>query len=375
MRYIEEFVRADLKKKMVFVGGPRQCGKTTLAKRILSEVGGRYFTWDLDEDRKSILKKNWSEAEPLLVFDELHKFFRWKNWIKGIFDTQHDRHQLLVTGSARLDVFRRGGDSLLGRYHYWRLHPFTLDERPPKMTVGEAFARLLSVGGFPEPFLTNEARFAKRWRRDREDRVLRDDLRDLEHVREISAIALLVASLRQRVGGLVVMGNIAQDLQVSPNSVKHWLTLLERMYLVFAVPPYTQGVPRAIQKPPKVYFFDNGDVEGDDGARFENLVATHLLKWIHFLEDHEGDRWALHYLRDKEGREVDFAITKNRKLVALVEAKLSDAEPSKSLKYFAERLKPQLAMQIVADVKKPTLRSGIVVEGIAALTRNFLAAL
>ena len=375
MRYIEASVRSDLTKKMVFVGGPRQCGKTTLAKRILADIGGRYFTWDLDEDRNAILKKDWSESEPLLVFDELHKFFRWKNWIKGIFDTQHEQHQLLVTGSARLDVFRRGGDSLLGRYHYWRLHPFTLDERPAKMGVGEAFARLLSMGGFPEPFLTNDARFAKRWRRDREDRVLRDDLRDLEHVREISAITLLVASLRQRVGGLVVVGNIAQDLQVSPNSVKHWITLLERMYLVFVVPPFTQGVPRAIQKPPKVYFFDNGDIEGDEGARFENLVATHLLKWLHWLEDHEGDRWALHYLRDKEGREVDFAITKNRTLVALVEAKLTDAEPSKSLKYYAERLRPKLAIQIVADVKKSTKKLGIAIEGINALTQNFLAAL
>jgi uncharacterized protein len=373
VRHLQPFISEDLKRKMVFVAGPRQCGKTTLAKAILSQQQGRYYNWGDDDDRRSILKKNWDDDQQLLVFDELHKFARWKNWIKGVFDTQGEHHQILVTGSARLHVYRRGGDSLLGRYHHWRLHPFTIDERPMDMPLGAAFDRLLAVGGFPEPFLSGNLRAAKRWRRDREDRVLRDDLRELENVQKISPISLLVSSLKERVGSLIVANNLAGDLQVSPTSVKHWLTLLENMYLLFVVPPYTNGVPRAIQKPPKVYFFDNADVIGSDAVKFKNLVATHLLKWIHFLEDSDGDRYALHHLRDKEGHEVDFVITKNRKLLALIDVHLTAAEPSPSLRYFATRMKPTLSLQIVATAKKRSRKDNIETRGIDAFESNFLA--
>jgi len=192
MRYIAPYVLKDLEKKMVFIGGPRQVGKTTLARAILDEdyPKGAYFNWDFDEDRQDILKKKWSSENTLLVFDELHKFPRWKNWIKGIYDVGHDSHSFLVTGSARLDVYRRGGDSLMGRYHYWRLHPFTLDEVPKGLTPKEAFRRLMTVGGFPEPFLDPDDRDARRWRRERFDRVLREDVRDLESVRNIQLLSL-----------------------------------------------------------------------------------------------------------------------------------------------------------------------------------------
>jgi uncharacterized protein len=375
MRGIQEHIETDLQNKMVFVAGPRQCGKTTLAKSILAKSQGRYFNWDSDDDRKAVLKKNWSETDSLLVFDELHKFPRWKNWVKGVFDTQREHHQILVTGSARLDVYRRGGDSLLGRYHHWRLHPFTMDERPSGMSTGVAFERLMTVGGFPEPFISGSQRQAKRWRRDREDRVLRDDLRELEKVLQITPISLLVSSLKERVGGLVVANNIAGDLQVSPTSVKHWLTLLENMYLLFVVPPYTQGVPRAIQKPPKVFFFDNADAPDVKAIRFKNLVATHLLKWMHFLEDFEGDRWALHHLRDKAGHEVDFVLTKNRKLVALIDAGVDDSEPRPSLRYFTERLHPPLALVINSSTQKRAKKSGVEIRGLESLEKNLLSTL
>jgi len=356
MRYLRPYILEDLGRKMVFLGGPRQCGKTTLA---MSLNPTRHFNWDADEDRAAILKKEWTRDDKIIVFDELHKYPKWKNWIKGVYDTQKEQHQFLVTGSARLDVYRRGGDSLMGRYHYWRLHPFTLSELPKGMDAKEAFKRLLEVGGFPEPFLDGDPRQARRWRLERIDRVLRDDVRDLEGVKNIQQLSLFVDQLRTRVGQLCVLSNMAADIQVTPATAAKWLEVLERMYLVFIVRPWTKNLPRAVQKPPKVFFFDNADVLGDAGARFENLVATHLLKTIQFLQDRDGYRYELRYIRDKEGREVDFAVVRDGKLIEIVEAKWSDHNVSKSLEYYAEKLRPARARQIVGDIQRPYDRGHI----------------
>jgi len=355
MRYITPHILDDLRSKMVFISGPRQVGKTTLAKAVLSDhfPSGRYLDWDLDEDRQDILRKRWDIEDKLLIFDELHKFPRWKNWIKGIYDVSHESHAFLVTGSARLDIYRRGGDSLMGRYHPWRLHPFTLDELPKGISPKEGFQRLMTVGGFPEPFISGDERTARRWQRERFDRVLREDVRDLESIRNIQLLGIFVDMLRERVGGLITLSNIATDLQISPKTAKVWLEVLERMYLVFIVRPYTRSLPRAVLKPPKVYFFDNADVRAGEGERFENLVATSLLKRLQFLEDRDGYRYELRYLRDKEGREIDFVIIKENSLEELIEAKWSDDKISKSLLYYAERLKPQKATQITAHVRRP----------------------
>ncbi len=360
MRALEPLILADLQKKMVLLGGPRQVGKTTLAKHLLASAGpGCYFNWDYDDDRQAILQKKWAQADTLLVFDELHKFPRWKSWLKGLYDVEGERHRILVTGSARLDVYRQGGDSLLGRYHYWRLHPFTLDELPDGIEPEEAYQRLMSVGGFPEPFLANDPREARRWRKERFDRVLLEDIRDLESIRHISSLRLFVDLLRTRVGSLVVLANLARDLQVAPQTAKTWLEALERMYLVFRVAPFTRNLPRAIQKPPKVYFYDNADVPEEGGARFENLVATHLIKRLNLIEDRDGHRCELAYLRDKDGREVDFVILQDGVVKELVEAKLDDARISTSLRYYAEKLQPERATQIVANLRRPWDRDGI----------------
>ena len=373
MRYITSHILDDLKRKMVFVGGPRQVGKTTLAKAILtsSYPDGRYLNWDFDEDRQDILKKRWSTDNPLLIFDELHKFPKWKGWIKGIYDVSHDLHSFLITGSARLKVYRRGGDSLLGRYHYWRLHPFTLDEIPKGISPKDAFERLMTLGGFPEPFLEGDERTARRWRRERFDRVLREDVRDLEPVRDIQLLSIFLDLLRHRVGGLVVLSNLAGDLEISPKTAKAWLETLERMYLVFSVRPYTKSLPRAVRKPPKVYFFDNGDVLGDEGARFENLVATSLLKRLHYLEDSQGYKYELRYIRDKEGREVDFAIVKEGELEELIEVKYSDDSIARSLSYYADRLNPKKAVQIVSEIKRPYDKGKIRVTDPISYFNNF----
>jgi predicted AAA+ superfamily ATPase len=361
MRYITPFILDDLKSKMVFIGGPRQVGKTTLAKTVLSDQypTGRYFNWDYDADRRDILQKKWSLDNLLLVFDELHKYPRWKNWIKGIYDVSHENHSFLITGSARLDIYRRGGDSLVGRYHYWRLHPFTLDEIPEGISKTEAFKRLMTVGGFPEPFLDGDERNARRWRNERFDRVLKEDVRDLESIRNIQLLAMLVDMLRERVGQMIIMSNLAADLQVSPKTIKAWIEVLERMYLVFSVRPYTRSIARAVLKPPKVFFFDNADVLSGEGERFENLVATSLLKRMHFLQDRDGHRYELRYIRDKEGREVDFVIVKDRVLEELIEVKYSDENISRNLLYYAEKLKPKRATQIVAELKRPYDRGRI----------------
>ena len=358
-RFIETFIIKDLSKKMVFLGGPRQVGKTTLAQSILKNFSyqkrkkGLYLNWDFDEDRYRIMEKIWDEDHQLIVFDELHKYRLWKNWIKGIYDKTHSVHRFLVTGSARLDIYRKGGDSLLGRYHYWRLHPFTLDELPSKMKPGEGLKRLMRVGGFPEPFLDGSEQEARRWRRSRFERVLKEDIRDLESVKKIQDMILLVDFLRRSSGQMIVLSNIAKKIQISPRTAKLWLEILNRMYLCFSVWPYTKKLSRAIQKPPKVYFFDNGDLisEKDEGARFENLVANHLLKKIHYLEDRKGLNFELKYLRDKESREVDFVLLKDFKVFALIEVKFSDDKISRSLQYYSEKLKPRHSIQIVYGLK------------------------
>ena len=362
-RYCEPFIYQDLTKKMVFLGGPRQVGKTTLSKDLFHDhfANGQYFNWDNDEDRKAILNKQWLSNCHLVVLDELHKYPRWKQWIKGVYDTKNPEQQFLVTGSARLDVYRRGGDSLLGRYHYWRLHPFTIDELPPNLSVKDGFERLLKAGGFPEPFLTFDEREAARWRRERLDRVIREDIRDLESIRNISLLGLLVDELRARVGSNITLSNLAEDLQISPKTAKTWLSIIEKMYLAFAIYPLIKNVPRSILKPPKVYFYDNADVIENDGARLENLVATTLLKRLHFREDYFGDRCSLHYIRDKDNREVDFVTVINNKVVDLIEVKVSDADISTNLKYYSQKLKPVNTVQIVSNLKKSFNKDNILV--------------
>lgn len=359
-RYIESHIIKDLQSKMVFIGGPRQVGKTTLSQAISKKINvahantlqQTYFNWDVDEDKIDILKKKWNKKAPLIIFDELHKYPRWKSWIKGVYDIKPSHQNYLVTGSAKLDVYKRGGDSLLGRYHYWRLHPFTLDELPSDIDKEDAYQRLLTLGGFPEPFLKNDEREARRWRRERLDKILREDVRDLEQIKQLSLLDLLLKSLSVRVGNMIVYSNLASDLQISPNTVKNWLMLLERMYVVFSIKSYTKKIARAIQKPPKVYFYDNADVMDAHGPRLENLVATHLLKRLHFIEDYFGYRCSLHYIRDKDGREVDFVTIIDDKVYDLIEVKQSDDTISSSLKYYQKLLKPKNAVQLVSQLSR-----------------------
>lgn len=353
-RFYTQYILDDLLKKMVFIGGPRQVGKTTLSKSIASHSFSsfEYLSWDLDDNRQAILKKQWRTDRPCIIFDELHKYPRWKQWIKGVYDTKPMDQHYMVTGSARLDVYRRGGDSLMGRYHYWRLHPLSIDELPPDISLEEGYERLLVLGGFPEPFLQNDARQAKRWRKERFEKIIKEDIRDLENIKQLEILALFVEALRHRVGGLITLSNLAEDLQISPKTAKNWLSLIEKMYIGFTIYPYTKNLPRAIQKPPKFFFYDNADVMNEASARLENFVATTLLKRLHFREDYYGDRCALHYIRDKEKREVDFLTEVNGEIMDMIEVKSSDTTISTALKYYSNKLKPKRTVQLVGDLKR-----------------------
>lgn len=361
MRYLTDYIAKDLTKKMVFIGGPRQVGKTTLAEFIRKQdtfQPSLYLTWDNPEHRLLIQRRQWPMDRRLIVFDELHKMKKWKTWIKGIYDVHKSSTNFLVTGSARLDIYRRGGDSLQGRYHHWRLHPLTIDERPGGMTPESCFERLMAVGGFPEPFFSNDIIEAARWRRERYERFVKEDIRDLDAVKDLQTLAVFADLLRERVRWPVALSNLAADLEIAPATAKHWLGVFEAMHYVFVCRPFTYKLARTVHKQPKVYFFDNAEV-ADTAARFENLVATHLLKRVHFLQDALGLDVDLHFIRDKEGREVDFAITRGRRVEELYEVKLSDHEPDKNLLYYTRKLQPRRSFQVVAQLDRSFEHQGI----------------
>ncbi len=350
-RYLENNILKDLEKKIVFLSGPRQVGKTTLCKQLISSHV--YLNYDATTDRKIIKAEEWTRETPLIIFDELHKMKNWKSWIKGIYDTEGVPPFLLVTGSARLDTYKKGSDSLAGRFFSYRLHPLTVKEactvleEEPKIVLD----KLLNLGGFPEPYLKGEETYAKRWRRTHIDTITREDLLDLERVRDIKSIEILIDLLRARVGSTTSFTTLANDLQVSVHTVKQWLQILENLYVIFPVRPYHRDIARSILKESKYFFYDTGAVEGDMGAKLENTVACALWRELHFIEDTTGSRVGLHYLRDKERHEVDFLTVIDNVPRLLIEVKVSDSNFSPSLFRFHESLKSAKPVQVVYDLR------------------------
>jgi predicted AAA+ superfamily ATPase len=352
LRYLESSIREDLKDKMVFLGGPRQVGKTTFSQHLLNNYFDghpAYLNWDNLDDRKIIQLGEWSRDQKLLIFDELHKFKNWRSLIKGFFDKFKNTHQFLVTGSARLDYYRKGGDSLLGRYHYYRLHPLTLPEIQ-KLKLDSPLETLLKYGGFPEPFLRKNEKSLKRWHKQRRERIVYSDIRDLESVKEISNIELLVNALPDRVGSPLSKKNLAQDLGVDFKTVERWLQILENVYYCYRISPYGPPKIRAVKKEQKLYLWDWSELI-DEGPRWENFVAGHLLKYCHFIEDTEGDVMELRFLRDVDGREIDFVVLKNKKPLFAVECKSGEKSISPHLNYFAQRTNIPLFYQVHKGTK------------------------
>jgi uncharacterized protein len=372
-RYLTPFVIEDLKDKMVFIGGPRQVGKTTLCRNLIAAhfKNHAYFNWDNRGDRKSIMASSWPGDAELLIFDEVHKYRQWKSLIKGEYDKLKETYKFLVTGSARLDLYRRGSDSLQGRYHYYRLHPFTLAEIEGisnKLTIQaklpegkgyfqEAVDRLDTFGGFPEPFMKQSKRHLRRWHNEKLDRMVREDILDVQAIRDIGNMKLLSDILPSKVGSLLSLNTIREDIGVSFRAVAHWMDILEAFYYHFRIYPFSAKRIRSLRKEPKLYLWDWSEVE-DEAARFENLVASHLLKLVHFITDYEGYKSELYFLRDVDKREVDFLVAIGGKPWFAVEVKLNDTSLSPHLLYFKERLPVPYVYQVVKTAAVDRIEKG-----------------
>jgi predicted AAA+ superfamily ATPase len=343
VRYLASQIKNDLARKMVFVAGPRQVGKTTLALSLPGARAG-YLNWDVALHREAILR---SELPPgrFWAFDEIHKYRGWRRFLKGVFDARPRGQRILVTGSARLDLYRFGGDSLQGRYHLLRLHPLSVAELA--LTARSDFLDLLTLGGFPEPFFGRSAVEAKRWSREYRNRLVREDVVSLERVSDLGSLELLALRLPELVGSPLSLNALREDLQVSHTTVANWVKILERLYVLFRLPPLGAPRIRAVKKEQKHYHFDWSVVPAE-GPRFENLVASHLLKWVHLQQDALGKDVELRYFRDRDGREVDFVVTEGRRVTTLVECKWGDADLDKSLRYLSERFPEAEAWQVSA---------------------------
>ena len=361
-------------RQMAFLSGPRQSGKTTLAKMALPDA--RYFSYDDPKDfgviqrggdaisaLLSLSKEERSQNQGSVIFDEIHKFPRWKNMLKGFFDVYGDNRKLkiAVTGSARLNVYKRGGDSMMGRYFQYRVHPLSVGEigsaeigtddifRKPVEVVPSTIDSLLELGGFPEPFLNGNAKFRYRWSRMRLDQLFSEDIRDLSKVQDIRQIRQLAELLSSRVSGGINMASLAADLSVSQPTVANWISLLESIYFSYEVRPWHKNVASSIRKQPKIYLWDWSQI-ADEGARKENFVASHLLKAVHWWTDSGIGEFQLCYVRDKMQREVDFLVVRDGKPFMLVECKSSHREAlSPALVHFAKTLDVPLAWQVVFD--------------------------
>jgi predicted AAA+ superfamily ATPase len=374
-RKIWQELAAD--KEMVFLSGPRQTGKTALAG-IIAEgfANSLYFNWDIPEQRSRLLRNpsffqevdRKDASPPLIIFDEIHKYRDWKNYLKGVYDRFRKEYRFLVSGSGRLDIYQKGSDSLAGRYLLFHLFPFTLAEvgnrrRPYEDFMADPLAvtsasgselpdlwnSIGSYSGFPEPFLSARGATYSRWSNTYARQLIREDIRDLTDVRSVSSMETLFHLLPSRVGSPLSVSGMARDLQVSPVSVKNWLDLFERFFLTFSIAPWTEKVARAIVKERKVYLFDLPRLK-NRGARFENMVALELWRAVTSWNDLGLGEFGLHFIKNKEKQEVDFLLSRDYEPFLLVETKLSEQEPSVPLRKFQQALKvPALQLTEAGD--------------------------
>lgn len=352
---------------MAFVSGPRQVGKTTACR----EVSDYYLNWDNLDDRRQLLAGPASIATaigierlraklPVAVLDELHKYSKWKGLLKGLFDTYGDRAKWIVTGSSRLDVFRRGGDSLMGRYLLYRVHPWSVAEclhidipekaiRAPQEINAADWVALCEHGGFPEPFLKRDVRFSNRWRTLRHEQLSKEDLRDVTRVQDLGAIEVLMRILEERSGQQLVYSNLAVEISVSVDTIRRWVDLLGRLHFGFLVRPWFKNVTKSLRKEPKWFLRDWSGVS-DAGAKAETMVACHLLKAVEGWTDLGLGKFELRYLRDKLKREVDFIVVRDGKPWFLVEVKKSEQKLSSALLHFQAETGAEHAFQVVIDL-------------------------
>ncbi len=354
-------------RQMALVSGPRQVGKTTTCRSVSDE----YLNWDNADDRRLLLRGPAALAEalhlnvlraqrPVATLDELHKYTKWKGLLKGFFDSYGDRVRLIITGSSRIDIFRRGGDSLMGRYFLYRMHPWSVAEslrtdlpqkevHVPAEVSSADWDALWEHGGFPEPFLRRDTRFTRRWRSLRQEQLSREDLREVARVADLGIMETLMQILAERSAQQLIYSNLAPEIQVSVDTVKRWIDLLTRLHYGFVVRPWFKNVAKSLRKEPKWFLRDWSGV-ADDGARAETLVACHLLKAVEGWTDLGFGDFELRYLRDKQKREVDFLVVKDRKPWFLAEVKMADTALSPWLGHFQSQINAQHAFQVVMNV-------------------------
>jgi len=336
-RIQKELILEDLEKKMVLIVGPRQAGKTWLAKDIARKFSNTvYLNYDQVLDRDIIKAQSWLPSTDLLILDELHKMDDWKNYLKGVYDTKPESMRILVTGSARLDIYNQLGDSLAGRYFRHRLFPFSLAEIKQ---IGQAadIERLIERSGFPEPYLADNVTQAERWRLQYVNSVLSTDIFEIDKIYNVKAMQLVFNMLRTKVGSPISYQSLAEDIAVSPTTIKKYIQILEALFLIFRVTPYSKNIARSLLKEPKLYFFDTGLVQGDDGVKLENLVAVSLLKHVCAITDYKAKEYSLNYLKTKEGTEVDFALVNQDKIETIIEVKFADRSVDRSLVHFHKK--------------------------------------
>lgn len=379
VRYLTPYLNDFTLSKFLLIAGPRQTGKTTLVKAWLEEHHGTYLNWDSIQDRKGILNLDFipaiSPPQPV-VLDELHKYRRWKSYLKGLYDKHHQLLRLIVTGSARLDIYQRGQDSLLGRHEYLRLHPFSVGELthgigvPPPTdwtTPGshevraDTWQRLSRRSGFPEPYTIDENSQHQRWQNRRRSLLISDDLREISAVRELSQIEHLALLLPERVASLLSLNALREELQVSHESISLWMELFDRLYYCYRVKAFSEKLNRTLSKTTKLYLWDWSEVQ-DPGSRFENMVASHLLKAVQFWNDVGFGLFDLFYLKTRDNEEIDFVVTNRRKPIALFECKVSDGNPSRFVKFAAGRFAEQVArIQLVENLSEDFKRGNLLV--------------
>jgi len=355
-------------RQMAFVSGPRQVGKTTTCRGHADF----YVNWDNEDDRERLLSGSAALVEALgldrltasvpgVLFDELHKYPRWKQFLKGFFDVYGERLRIIVTGSSRLEVYRRGGDSLMGRYLSYRMHPFSVAEslskrlpdpnrviRPPKKPKAADFDALWRHGGYPEPYLKRDLRFSRRWQSLRMEQLVREEIRDLTQIQQIDQLQILVKILASRSAHQLIYGNLAKEVRVSVDTIRRWVDVLQSLHLGFLVRPWYKNVSRSLRKEPKWFLRDWASIE-DPGDKAETFVACHLLKAVDGWSDMGLGDFGLGYLRDKEKREVDFLVARDGKPWFLVEVKQRDEKVGPALEYYQRQLDTPHAFQVVLD--------------------------
>lgn len=361
--------------QMAFLVGPRQVGKTTIAKKLQSKFDqSLYLNFDSVKDRKKILDGQsfiedvfpinvLRESKPLVIFDEIHKHKDWKNYIKGFYDLYHDYYHIIVTGSARLDVYQAGGDSLMGRYFQYNIHPLSVSELittkrekntdwffTPHAPKPASFSNLYKYGGFPDPYCNKSDQYYNMWNLTRSRQLIYEEIMSIANLQEIYLLETLAEILKNQASQMLNRSSIAKKIGVTSQTVSRWINILDRFYYCFTIRPWFKNVTRSLIKDPKVYLWD-WSLVANEGARIENFIASHLLKFINFYSDMGLGKFGLYYLRDIDKREVDFLIVKDNKPFLMVESKASDTRPSKSIDHFRVQLDVDFSLQVVFNEK------------------------